>query len=900
MATSKRLILAKTKKMAMLKLPLFTVLLSLPFWGLTQSSTLLEKAIDKTIEVKYSTKPGDNINNQFLMLVAKAKSLPKEQAVLTYKVKEYQKIIKSNNNLQLLLSVGNLVNSEEINYLNFGITNFLKPSIVSYKYAWEDKDGTVLETKRIEKVPFKNGAYLLKNTIPDTYQETTYKLYLSELTLGFDATDVKKLDEFISTVDGYYNADARLNLLEQELIQIKVDSLELLEANYQKTLDNLKVFSHIKSSRFSSKLDLDTNDPVKLMSHLGRAEEQNKTLKKELEFARDNMHITYYRKGLDWQRWNNQPLANDYFNKSIKNKNTYAPPYIELAQFNFITKQYSSAIDTCKKVLITLKTDTDTRYKAVKLSESVIYVYIDSVKSLIELKEFNSAVALFEQCKQYAKNIPGIKLFAEFDDLQASLYQAYYNEMADKISSLIASDELMTAHMSLDSMTRFRTINARYLPDANKENNLLKSLYDAWIIKGKKFLETNETDSSLMALAKASDLCHRYSVISCTDDLNQLSAQAYQSQYNQFLDKTKQAIDDKLADSALILLNTARVLTQKNNVPANPIADTLFQAAKQLKYNELIIAGDQSYHRNQMREALAFYQESAVLESEIVLVTNPELPDKINATVQNMILMLCNLCESFIEALNLPEAQQRYSQANNLAIEFDLINNKEVSAALESLAEQLNLGKCNQWVQAFIVQISVAKKFIDKREFILADQALEKASEVNNSHKECLIDVHEYSELSRQISAMVNYQKQIKSIDELLNEKEYSDAVENYNQLTSFYADSCQNNYGIEHQPLDVFISTHPNNLFIDFGVRYYTELGNTDFAINLLEILRNKDYISAWSQISQETLGNKLALLDYENNPELNPKEKVLDYTKSDKWYNYLKKAYLLQWNKF
>jgi hypothetical protein len=252
----------------MLKLSLFAVILTMPFWGLTQSSTLLEEGVDKTVEIGYSAKPSDNINNQMVGLVAKAKSLPKEQTKLIYKVKEHRKIIKSGTNLQLLLAVGNLVNGEDIKYLNFGITGFVKPSLVTYKYVWEDKDGTVLETKKIENVPFKNGDYLLKNTFPDTYNETTYKLYLSELALGFTASDVKKLDEFINTIDGYYNADARLNLLEQELAQLTVDSIELLETNYQKTVENLKVFSQIKSQRFSSKLDLDSNDPIKLISHL--------------------------------------------------------------------------------------------------------------------------------------------------------------------------------------------------------------------------------------------------------------------------------------------------------------------------------------------------------------------------------------------------------------------------------------------------------------------------------------------------------------------------------------------------------------------------------------------------------------------------------------------------------
>jgi len=144
---------------------------------------------------------------------------------------------------------------------------------------------------------------------------------------------------------------------------------------------------------------------------------------------------------------------------------------------------------------------------------------------------------------------------------------------------------------------------------------------------------------------------------------------------------------------------------------------------------------------------------------------------------------------------------------------------------------------------------------------------------------------------------MLHYQKQMLEIDEMLENKDYASIIDDYMILTEFYGDSCENNFGIQHKDLYVFIYSNVNSGLVDFGVRYYTDMGETDTALMLLDELYSREYISSWSKASQVMLGNKLALQDIEVDSAADPKRIVLDYTKANKWYKYLEKAYLQKW---
>ncbi len=875
---------------------IFILLIAIPLAQFAQTETLLTQGIEKTLEVKYSQKAKNGNNNQILEFVAKAKALPVNATTLVYNVKEHQKIIKTSSKLQLQLSVGNFVFPDKVDYLKFSINRFLTPGFISYTYIFADGDGKVLETKTVSDQKFKNGSYLLNKKIENTFNTASFKLYLSDVGFGFTVNNVAKLNEFMSIVDAYYNADARLNLLEQELDKIRTDTIEMLEAYRQITIDNIKAFNQIRSQRFTSKLALNANDPIQFKSHFGRVEVRNKQIKKELEKTIDNMHVTYYLKGKDWLKWGDKQKAAGYFQKSIAEKGNYPPPFYELAKFDYENKLYSKVIDTCSMILNTLKPDSDTRYATVKLAESVIYVYIDDINSSIGKGDFTSALNKLTLCEGYSKNIPGVKYFSEFDEIHGKLFIAYYTDMVNTAQQQIDSKQLQAAQLSVDSLAQFRAVHSNYILTAEKEYALLNDLYGAWVDAGKIYTEKNIADSSLYAFTQAYILCHKYEPVVCSGELTELIQQARINQYNFMISRVNNLINEQWADSALNLLNEAEIFRAQNNLETNPQVAELNKKARQLKYSELITEGQSAYNENKSREALAFYDEALAIEKDYDIVADTTLTGKISMAAQNYILLLCIQGETLIEALHINDAKQKLNAAENIYNYYSLADTVSTTAIL-NLKDKLKTGRCEQVSYLYNIQIIAARKFIEQKEFIFAWDALGKAKTINKNDKGCNLSDSAYRRLSNEISAMLHYQKKTIEINEQLENKEYANTIDDYIVLTKFFADSCQNSFGIQHKDLYPYIFYNKNLGLIDFGVRYYLDLGKIDTALLLLDELYSRGYISSWSKVSQVALGTQLALKDIEADAEIDPKLKVLDYSKANKWYNHLKKAYLQQW---
>jgi hypothetical protein len=873
---------------------LLTILI--PAISFAQTETILSEGIDKTIEIKHS----DNINNnKVLELVARAKSLPQGSAVLKYNIKEYHYIIKTTDKLQLQLSVGHFVFPDNINYLKFNINNLLKPSLISYTYVWEDKDGKIIETSGKKNQKFKNGSYLLNKKVNNTFNSTEFKLYLSDISFGFSNYDVSKLQDFFNSVDAYYDADAQLNMINKGLNMIRTDSLEMLDIWLKQTIDNQTAFDNIRSQRFTSSLNLNASDPIRFKIHFGETEVRNREIKKSLEHTIKNMHVAYYLKGKDWLNRKNTEKAIQFFNKSITEKQTYTPPYYELAKLDFDNKLYKKTIDTCSMVLNKLKPDTDTRYNCVKLAETVIYVYLKDIETLINENKINEAVKKLELCENYAANIPGVKHFSEFDDMHGKLYLQYYNSLVETVDIQIKNEKLQTAQQNIDTITQLRHAHSVYIVNAEKEHILLKNIYAAWINAGKNFTAGNIADSALYAFIQASVVCHKYEVVYCTAELDSLISKAHINEYNYMINQAENLITEQLADSAIQSLKNAEIFRIQNSIEKSNKYDSVFTTARQLKYNELIKIGDESINNNKSHEALAFYNQALLLENNYKIIGDTSLQSKIKFAASDYVILLCIQGETLIEALKIEDAKQKLTNSKNIYNKYKLTDS-ESSNAINNLNEKLKTGKCNKVQYAYNVQIIAARKFIEQKKFVYAQQALKKAKNISKSDPGCSLSDSIAKQMANNISAMLYYEKEMNVIISKLENKEYANAMTHYNKLTEFYTDSCKNNFGITHKSFYNFIITSKYNGLIDYGVRYYTGISKTDTALILLDILYKKDYIASWAKPSQTDLGIKLAQKDYEQDADTNPKQEVWSYIKDEKWYKYLKKAYLTQWKEY
>lgn len=878
---------------------LFYFLLGLFFVSKAQYGTvLLDEGVEKTILISYKKQEKEYArNNQIIESILKSQGGTLEDIQLSYQVKEYHKISQTGKNINLWASVGNLVLEGEYNYLKFPINQLLVPSEISFSAHWQDAKGNEIEKNIFTHEKFKSGADLFKKRVPDNGKAERSKLFLDHLRLFFSQKDLEKFNNFTQAVDAYYNADARLNMLNQALDKISLDTLELLDDFHQTTIDNENYFEQLKQLKLVSKLNLKVIDPIGFNAHFGKTQVRNRTLKKNIERTQKNMHEAYHKKGLDHLKWGNKKKAKWFFEKSIKEKNSYAPPFYELANMDFEDKKYEAVLDTCASVLNHKKPDNDTRYNILQLIDKVMLINIEKIRGLVETNFFNLALEQLTYCQNYLTNVEGVRNYPEIDEMHEFIYTGMYNDLAKTAEKFIEKEELEKAQQSIDTLMKFRENGDKYFINPKKQEDLLVRLHKGFVEKGKVYLDKGQADSALYALTSAEKICQTYTFVACKNELTALLYQVYTENYKRLIALTEDAVNENLPDSALHLIGQANVLQKKQRLGRNTKIDSLYLQAKQLKYNGLITEGEIALKGGDGQQALAFLEEATQISETIKINEDPDLDNKKKQAAVAYILSICSQAETFVEALQLDKARAGLNKSNAVLRTYHLEDNNEAKQAIEKLADLLKQGQCNEIQLDFNVQQGAAVRFIEKLDFENAQNSLKQAREIAKNAKKCNISTQKIDSLGREIQSIAFYMQQLKKVNEMIKNKNHNSAIALYKEIMTYYADSVKNNFGIVCDSLFDFVKNHSDNEFLNYSIIYYTEQSLAEKALELLEELYARNYIASWSKESQTTLGAYLANQDFAEDQEADPKEKVSHYTHDLFWFKYLKKAYLNHW---
>jgi hypothetical protein len=862
-----------------------------------QTTTVFEENKPHSVEIKANEKQSKSINNKILNIIASSVGKPVGQTILSYQMKEYDQITRNGGKLTVSVEIGNFVLAGDYKYKGFSINSYLLPELINIACQFSNTEANLSENKEFKSLKLIMGKPLVKFNQNDTLRSGLYKIGLTNISLDFSENDFKKLDDYVALIDDYYNADAHLLIIESELEKIRTDTLELLETFRQQTIDNVGAINKIKAERYQSKLDLDSYDPVGLVPHLGKTEQKNKDIKKQVEYTLSNMHEAYYFKGMDWLNWNNPLKAAGLFKKSVQVKPLYAPPHYQLALMDFDLKKYQPVLDTCAKINGKMKPDTDTRYNTVRLAEKVITIYIDSVKGFIARNGFDEGFRLLESTIAWSKKIEGVKTFAEFDELYAILYRNVYQKLINEAKIKIESNDLDGCHILADSAGQLRQTHTQFYIDATPENEVMNLLYQAWVAQGKKALEESKPDAALYAFDKATEICKKYSAVECSQELNNLAFQCHSDKYQQLLEALPPVLSEAYADSALALLESAEKYRLKWELKQLPQAEKYYLQAYQIKYDGLINEGDRAYKQQKAREALAFYKSAMEISKRVKIQPNAEWELKNKNATKLFIIQTCEQGISFAELLQIGKAGQLYQLASDMATGNKLAEDGEVKKALDELAAALDQGECSKAWHEYNIEIGSANRLIEQKEFLKANGVLDKAMRIARLNFKCNLIDTAASRRMNDIAAICKYEKLMNKINPTLEQKGFAQAIDYYLAATDFFSDSCSNKFGITHKlPFD-FIFTSQYTGLIESGVKYYTRQGDPAKALKLLDELYRRNYEPMWAKECQTELGAQLARYDYQANPNIDAKLKVLDYTRGDKWYNNLKKAYLQEW---
>ena len=856
-------------------------------WQASAQATLFSETETLSVDVN-----GDNRTDNGLLDIVFADG---GDRLLTYKLELASRITRIGGELLITIDNKSVKMGSTHQYKGFSIDKVLMPNVFSIEFVLLTNKGNELKRWTVDNEPFEEGKNMVRFHFTEE-EQTDCKLRIVEAGLHFSKSGVREADEFVTLIDDYFNTDARLKMMEQELAAVKADSIEQLEQSRQLTIDNTAFINNIKSRHFDTELDLATSDPIGLTDHIRAVEQTNRNVNKQVEYALSHIWETYYKKGMDWLEWGKGDKAEDLFIKSVEAKTNYAPPHYQLALMDFEEKLYRKVLDTCVRIIADMNPDSDTRYGTIKLAEKVIYVYIDSVSYYIENKDVDGGFAMLSVCKDYCKRIKGIRRFEEFDKLSAQLYGAIHAKLVAQAREFYEAADLRQSTILADSAASLRAEYPTFDIDATDESKLLNQLYVAWIAYGKK-VSMDKPDDALFAFDQATHICRTHKAVNCTDELEKLAFDSRTHKYVQMLTEAKSSLEDGYPDSALEQLDEAEKYRQTWDLKKIALADELRVEAYQQKYDGLMCEGDDALNRKQPREALAFYAAALAINKSQPIVADTAWTTKHRDASVMYVVNLCSLGISYANMLQMGKAGQQYQTALAVAEDSKISKIEEVQTALADLSAALNEGECSQAWFDYNVQAGAAERLIKQKEFIKARTVLHKAAGIARANYNCNLTDSVAKMRVNDIETICRYQQMVNSIQPMLEQKEFQKALETYVAATEFFTDSCNNQFGIRHKPVYDYVFENQYSGLIDAAVVYYAEINELKKALNMLNELNHRYFEAMWTRESQEKLGIELARRDFREHPSADPKVKVLEYTRGDKWYNNLKRAYQQEW---
>ncbi|NOZ45694.1 MAG: hypothetical protein GXO79_02825 [Chlorobi bacterium] len=815
---------------------------------------------------------------------------------------QFNLLLSSNPN-----STGNVVTIQLLNikatdniiYKGFNITSFLQPSNVSIVFDVR-KDGqniTHFESNKamISKNNSKRIVFNYNGFDYFTVNDIVNKIYF----FNYSDKTKEKFDNKTNQIDDYYNYLALINLELNSIKEIDLKNIDEL-VKYRNQVEKTKKFiKSVENKKFNAKLNLNNNDPADFIVKLKNLQANTKKYEEQINYALQNMHVTYYKRGLLYLEQYDTISATKYFRKSIEVKNNYVPSWLQIAEHFLNTEMNDSCAIVLLNVFNKMNLSPELQKAGIKIAKRVSHNYIKIAKQYNQVEKYDSAMLFLRTVSNLCKNISNSLCDENLYNEYTTSHTGIYMQMLEQIKTDISENTFEDAEIMIDSAVNYKNKNNYYIKINNKIIPLISVLYENVIdyadslLKNENFIESNQQ------YTYAEKLCKKFVVIPCNNEIYEGITASNQGIYRILIDSVQIYYDNQQYEIAENLINRLKVQQIKNHLEPNEKLEKLEKQIFEKYYLKNIKDARAYLSVKKYEKAVNLLLDANKIQLDYKLPKQEEFDSLYSYSTKLAIITELKIGKRRAAENKINEAKKHYSVATSMVENYQIKISDDLKSSFEELKSNIFSQKCKNAQLDYDVQKNTALRFIEEGKYIKADNALIKSIRIADENSECQILTKEAIKNRDEISNIVYFQKQLIKISRQIEDESYQDALINYINLEKFYKDSNINaDSGITLAPLDNFISNNVNG-FINYSVKYFAENNQLDEALKYLKLLYSKGYPAKWTESNQNLLGTHLAIKDYKGVNINIPKVFVKQYITDEKWFKYLRKSYLKQCKK-
>lgn len=484
---------------------------------------------------------------------------------------------------------------------------------------------------------------------------------------------------------------------------------------------------------------------------------------------------------------------------------------------------------------------------------------------------------------------------ARNDFSQALVYSPQYPQPQYYLSLMSYEDNNVN-----EAMTRL--ISLFSLSNVDRETweqavNLAKYVESAKIKETQKQISQNYFQEALLSLDKISSFCKNIRDYYCNDSINILRANCHNNIYQKLIFDAQSDYQVERYNDAIIKIDKALNYQSQfaGFVNSNNQAILVKQQIKADYYLLLVKNGKISYYAKNYYDAFANFNNAYEIEKSYTVNKDIQLLDLIKNSKLELLLIDINNAEKIVLTNDLKKARLQLMKIIQEQQQYFLNDNDRLIAKIESLRNSIFSQQCKIAQTNYDNNTANAQNRADVGAYIDAIKFFKQAIAVSESNIDCQLNIDFAKNAIQTYQPPAKYQEDFVKCNKLVTLRNYSEATLAYINLDKYYYQNNLEIFKIEHKPLHLFISQY-NTDYIMYGATYF--VNNIEFknAFYLLKQLKSKNFNRSKTKSIQVALACAYAVSDFKENPNLNSKLKVAEYTQTDKWFKFFNKEYLKQ----
>lgn len=525
----------------------------------------------------------------------------------------------------------------------------------------------------------------------------------------------------------------------------------------------------------------------------------------------------------------------------------------------------------------------------VKKKHTEIQNQLNYTKSVIHQLYYDKGVELYNKKKTYDAKTAFEKSLSYNASYAPS--QFYLAQIAYETNKTEEAKQLLKKLFTMDNIdvstqkASFSLVSAIEWRDMNSAAGLLT---------GGKFTE------ALAAVDKAESFCKSIPSYTCNDTIELIRRDCHLGIYNSYLKSAENLFNVKKYKEAGNEVLKAILYQQKfpGYIAHNDDALALKQKIGIEEYYQSMTKGKEKMISKEYRAAFAEFDNASKLEKDYPVKKDKLLPELLKKSKLEVLFLDIDNAESDVKTNNLTNARNILRQVIDEQKTYGLVDNSALSVRIENLKKSIFSQECMNAQKEYDSKTAAAANAENEKNFISAETNYNAALLTVEKNPDCDINNEAAKKGKQKVEKPSQYQQQLNQCNELVKNNSYYKAIESYNKLGTYYNGNSIINYGITHQPLHLYIASFESG-FVTYGLNWLIDNGETDNAMFLLKLLKQRNILKSTTKIQQTSLARAFAIRDHNAGVVSDPKIKVTEYTLGDKWFSYFSKEYVKQMKK-